>query len=504
MNRDMTKIVPVSLATAAVVIWQNSRLAVLWDVSYILENATRMAQGQMAYRDFPFPYAPLTFLAQAAIIRLFGRHYFLHIAYSAIAAAFATALTYAIVRRQGVRPAVAFILCAPLAPLGIYCILPHPFYDPDACLFVLIAILLYASSREGARRYTFGLLAVVPLFIKQNIGLPFLAAAILILIIERDRKALFAAATALILAIATISMTAGLQNYIRWTIEFAAQRRLPPLAQYVSMFNDSTLWWWLAAGIAGVLLSMKWRMTGLLIATIPWIWSAVRFFITDDPVEPEVNFLRFWALMIVLVWFRRPAALQVLIVAAILGAFLSQQAWGSTYGIWPLLIILIAITFNESIIAATIISAVLLLHAVPYVINNNRLVYAKVNEGATQRSSLAPLRGLTVRGPYLPDFEELVAWTDKNIPRDDAILCLPGEDLFYFSTGRSPRVPVLMFDRTINPYSARQIASWPVRWIIVKRNLQINGTPMEELPEVLRLTNPAPAIRLRSYDVYRR
>src|SRR5712691_4391213 len=61
------------LATAAVVVWQNSRLAVLWDLSYVLENSYRISLGDIPYRDFPFPHAPLTFLIQAAIIKLAGR-----------------------------------------------------------------------------------------------------------------------------------------------------------------------------------------------------------------------------------------------------------------------------------------------------------------------------------------------------------------------------------------------------------------------------------------------
>jgi hypothetical protein len=62
-------------ASAAVVIWQNTRLAVLWDASYVLENASRIAAGDVPYREFPIPYAPLTFLGQAAIIRILGRAY---------------------------------------------------------------------------------------------------------------------------------------------------------------------------------------------------------------------------------------------------------------------------------------------------------------------------------------------------------------------------------------------------------------------------------------------
>lgn len=42
-------------ATAAVILWQNAHVAVLWDLSYVLDTANRIALGQMPYRDFPWP-----------------------------------------------------------------------------------------------------------------------------------------------------------------------------------------------------------------------------------------------------------------------------------------------------------------------------------------------------------------------------------------------------------------------------------------------------------------
>src|SRR6266446_9420304 len=72
------------LATALVVVWQNSRLAVLWDLSYTLENSYRISLGDIPYRDFPFAHAPVTFLIQAAIIKLAGRVFWHHVAYCAI------------------------------------------------------------------------------------------------------------------------------------------------------------------------------------------------------------------------------------------------------------------------------------------------------------------------------------------------------------------------------------------------------------------------------------
>jgi hypothetical protein len=172
--------------TAAVVWLQNARLTVLYDVSGILENATRMAEGQVPYLDFPFPYAPLTFLAQAELIRLTGNIYWHHIAYACVVGGLATIVTWRILllifgedipRRR----LTAFVLSLPLVVLGIYCIFPHPFYDPDAA-FVLLLCIWSALSLEkrgwpSIPTFLLGLLMVVPLFIKQNIGLAFLASA---------------------------------------------------------------------------------------------------------------------------------------------------------------------------------------------------------------------------------------------------------------------------------------------------------------------------------------
>src|ERR1700719_1991378 len=84
------------LATAAVVVWQNSRFAVLWDLSYILENSHRISLGDMPYRDFVLPYAPLTFLVQAALIKITGRVFFHHVLYCAVTGGLATVLSWRI------------------------------------------------------------------------------------------------------------------------------------------------------------------------------------------------------------------------------------------------------------------------------------------------------------------------------------------------------------------------------------------------------------------------
>jgi hypothetical protein len=490
-------------ASAGVVLWQNSRLAILWDVSYLLENAARIAAGDVPYRDFPFPYAPLTFVIQATIIRLFGRAYWHHVVYAALACGSASALTYFIVRRIVARP-LAAILCAPLGILGIYCILPIPFYDPDCCLAMLIifAVLLAVDSDS----LIVGAFCVVPLLIKQNIGLTFLAAALVLFAFQRMWRAVAGVFIGLIASAATVAIIFGIGNYLRWTIQFAASRRLPPFSHLLSIYNDSDLWWWIAV----VVVALFFRHARWLIV-VPFLWSEYQFFFSDDPTEAEINFLRFWPLFLIVALWSAAACrrfwIGIVIIAAVHGAFLSQATWGSTYGIWPLLIILIAIVFrsiDQPRVSAVIVSVVLVHFGAWYVWNNKRLAYARWDEGMMHTSSLAPLRGMHVRGEWLPQFEELIAYAEAHIGRNDAVLCLPGEDLFYFTTGRRPGVPVLMFDQTVNPYSPAEIAALPVQWVIVKRRLQIRGEPYPDLNATLALMRPQLVARLANYDIYRR
>jgi len=118
---------------------------------------------------------------------------------------------------------------------------------------------------------------------------------------------------------------------------------------------------------------------------------------------------------------------------------------------------------------------------------------------------------MAVCGPYMPEFEELLRFSAQEIPLNDGIILLPGEDPFYFSTGRTPQFPVLLFDNATDPLStpATLVAEAErrhTRWLIVKRNLQIKEdvTPQREatlqaLQQIFR-----PYRTLVAYDVYRR
>ncbi len=186
-------------------LWQNAHVAMLFDLSYMLNTATRIALGQMPYRDFPLPHAPLTFLTQAAIIHFTGHVFFHNVIYVVLVGGLGTVLTWRIafgVLRERVTAAwlVALMLAAPLVFLGVYCVVPNPEYDCDCAFWILVAVWALQrveykshpgrkdsgaatmghprSSRRWLRGFVAGVLACLPVFFKQNMGVPFLAAVV--------------------------------------------------------------------------------------------------------------------------------------------------------------------------------------------------------------------------------------------------------------------------------------------------------------------------------------
>jgi hypothetical protein len=546
------------LATAAVIVWQNSRLAVIWDLSYILENSFRISLGDVPYRDFPFPYPPLTFLIQAALIRLTGRAFWHHVGYCVLTGGFAGVLTWRILLnslRTTAHPRLlAFLLSLPLIPLGIYCIFPHPFYDPDCTFTILLGLLLLQRLDRKPSWWlalVTGALLVVPLFIKQNTGLAFLVstsiALLILILLEAFRRkpvrhyllTLGGVGLGLVLALLLIKSTAGLANYWHWTIQFAASRRAPPLAEMIGVYRDKTLLLWLALILAGAFLLWLSRrgnralmiLSAFLIA-VPFLWPAIYLLREHDASERAERLLTLWPLLIIISFVAAVLAIKrrngislvlpLILIGVINGAFMSQQLWGSTYAIWPLFVILLATTIAAlsslakalSRIAIPVTAAIvasLLICSVFYLRSHERLDYANLDDGALTRSTLPQLRGLATRGDWLPNFEELVRYTEREIPRDQPILIIPGEDLFYYTTGRRPQFPVLMFDHTVNPYTPEEILKLArdrnIRWLIIKQDLQDEDEQVEQerdrLTEVLEQEFEQTE-SLKNYDIYKR
>lgn len=574
-------------ASAAVVVWQNARLAVLWDLSYILENAHRIALGQIPYRDFPFPYAPLTFLTQAGLIRLTGHVFWHTTVYCAVLNGMSTVLAWRIMvkalRDAGLTARwLGIALTLPLIPLGVYSVFPHPFYDPDCTVAILLAIYLLQRAAAPAVRnrrrsistlspLVAGAFVVLPLFVKQNTGLAFVAAALVCLllvnVLERERRrflrqcalTLLGAAVAFVFALWLINWTAGLTNYWHWTIQFAAARRTPARSEMLGIYNDIWLLLWLALIASGGVIFWLLRqrrnrllsLSSALLIAAPFLWPTIYLLRDNDPSERAERLVNTWPVLIIaslilaIVTIKRRRGIDIvlpfILFATIHGAFMSQQLWGSTYAIWPLFMILLATTLADltRIVSKTdllmssnggrvlpklnddsfwfqlplviLIVVSLSISGTYYLRSHERLDYANLDDGELKRSSLPQLKGMATRGDWIPTFEELIRYTNTNIPRDEGVMVLPGEDLFYFTTGRTPKFPVLMFDHTVNPYSPLEIRDLArardIRWLIVKQDIQDEDEEIEKLRDELTdvLEEEFEQVEsLENYEIYHR
>ena len=568
--RDWVAAAALFTSTAAVVLWQNAHVAVLFDLSYILNTAERIALGQVAYRDFPLAHAPLTFLVQATIIRLTGRVIFHHVLYTAIIGGLGTVVAWRIALdllrgRVAAAWTTALLVAAPLIFLGIYCIVPNPEYDCDCGFWLLVALWMLEQlicRKSLLFAFAAGAAACVPMFFKQNMGLPFLltaaGAVLLVLAVkalphrqsgnhEPGAKSLFAflsgVCAALLSAMAAIHFTCGLGNYFHWTIQYAGQRRLPGLGLMLDAYRDRTLVWTLpsivlALGLLRAGPKKLWaRMAAFVLLAAPFLYALSSLLMYDDADERGDSLLALWPLLLVLAAalavanlfaLRRQTSLRsflpLLLLAAIHGTFMSQQLWGSSYGIWPLLILLVAelLAFlaafcaDESVARwfvpalAALISVTMLVCGGFYTASEERLSYANLSDGPAVHSAFAALDGLAAPGPYLSDIDELLRYAAANIPYDDGIVLIPGEEPFYFATGRIPQFPVPFFDPTIDPYTPAEIAalarSHNIRWLIVKTNTQTKEDPTPQRDEIIDLLQRqfTQVARFRGYEVYRR
>ena len=586
--RDTIAATGLFLASAVVVLWQNAHLTVLWDASYTLETSTRIALGQMPYRDFPLAHAPLTFLIQAAIIRLTGRVFYHHVLYAAIVGALGTVLAWRIAlktlrgRLRGYWP-VSLLLAAPLTVLGIYSILPFPSYDCDCVFSILLVILLLQpifadcgksakSSQAKALFWPFlaGTALPLPLLFKQNIGVPLLAAALALILLswvarrmrhspvthaDAELGAVLGGAVAtLLVAGLLLHFTCGLGNYIQWTIHFAAERRLPGFRDMLGVYAEPSLIWWLpAVGAALVLPHSRlakalWaRLVSLGLLAAPFAWMLAGLFLSADAEDRASDLLALWPLLLVLsgaltlvsLWrdLRSKSGrgagtssfLPAILLVTINGTLLSQQLWGSTYAIWPLLALLIAemIAFIASVeqaggaagfsprtqfvapALAAVVSATFMICGGLYVASEERLSYANL-EGPVLHSSEPALRGMAVSGLFLPEFEELLRFAASEIPRSDGLILIPGEEPFYFASGRVPRFSVLLFDKATDPLSPAELVDQSrvrgIRWLIVKRDLQMKEDPTPQRKASLEALQRdfLPYRTLGGYDVFRR
>ncbi len=534
------------LGTAAFVLWRNSQVAVLVDISWIVNNATRIALGDIPYRDFPLAQTPGEFVVQALLIKLFGAQYEVQIFYASLCGGAATLLAYLIARRvlSGAVPSsdwLAAILALPLIPLGIYAILPNPFYDSDACLAVLggIALLFAARDKPTAFRFAIaGAVATVPLAFKQNIGGPFLVAVIAVLALEawaepaRRRELRWfslGVAAAIVVGIVLLQLFVGIDAYLRGTVGFAMSGRGIDLERIHEFADPGVLLTTalvVALAVGGPRLAERTRAILAVSAILLLVVSLVPT-VLGGPQLLFPPFLMAAAALCLVRATRDGPTLEGLLPLVLLGTTLgtleSQGLNGSTYGIVPLLALAIACVVRDlahvvprprrlAPYAGVIVAFVLTWSGTTFTTENIRLRFIDANApGPVARSTFPALAGLSARGRYVPDLDAILFWVRDHVPPGESLVFLPGEDPAYYALGRRPALPTVFFyfGDVATPYTPEQIVSIAddvgLRWVVVKDKLQETLAPPRASEVVSGLTRRATLVAtVGSYRVFRR
>lgn len=541
-------LVPVLLfaASAAFTFWRNTQVGVLVDIAYVLNTATRIAAGDVPYAHFPLAQAPLEFLAQALLIKAFGPHFFVQIAYATILGGLATALTFVTARRflAGVvaQPtALAAILTIPLVPLGIYAIIPHPFYDPDTCLVVLAATaaILGAIDRPTRARWLLaGGLIAVPVFIKQNIGGAFLVLAVGALVADGLarpsaraglRWCIAGFGIALGAELLVLQLVVGIDHYLAWAWTYAMTGRGVTLER-IGAFADPSIIWpgVLILGLVLVARALPPRarapvfFAALAIPLLARLSTTMTFIDVNTLFPPLVIAASVLALVrTVRDGMRLETLLPLVLAGTAIGALMSLGLNGSTFGIFPLLVLAIAALVRDlgrfverparlAPITGAVLALFLAVSGTAYTLTNARLLFIDANApGPIVRSEFPSLAGLSAPGPYIGDLDAILSWTRDNVPPDDAMVFLPGEDPAFFALGRRPRLPSVYFYDVATPYSPTEMARFAdevgLRWVFVKDRLQLVEEPPLQRRLVAALTETATLVaRIGPYRVYRR
>ena len=531
-------------AGAAFTAWRNSEVGVLVDIAYPLNTATRIALGEVPYAQFPLVLAPLHFLVQAGLIKLFGPHFAVQIAYASILSGLSAWLTYRltlrILRGTSRSALVAAFLGIAAIPVGIYSIYPHPFYDPDTCFLVLLGLTAIFASFDRptkSRWIAAGALLTLPIWTKQTIGGAFLVSALGVLslnaVVQPSARAWLrwctaGIAVAFALEVATLQFTVGIDHYVGWTWSFALSGR-GVSADRIAPFVDPRVLWPATLILVPAALSKRltpgWRTAAFAVALcFPAIAAAVlpaAALATPElfpPLLVSATVLAVAASAALGPSFER--LLPFVLTGTALGALMSQGL-PSSYGIFPLLIMAIASLVRDlgqavplpvrlAPMTGIVLALLILVSGSFYTLTNDRLRFIDVNAPGPVHSSTFPsLVGLSARGPYIADLDEILVWTHDHVQPDEPMVYLPGEDPVFFALQRRPALPSVYFYDVANPYTPAELARIAdevgLRWVFVKDRLQITEEPPLEPALIASLTRGADLVaRVGAYRIYRR
>jgi len=530
-NKNRYPIIVLILASIStlLVFYQAGRVASLIDYSYQIENAYRISIGDFPFRDFELVVAPGTYLITALLMKLGGDSFNLDglVIYAGIAQFLMIMLTYYIVQKIYCFDNVVSSSLVLLMVFSGYVVYPFPAYNGDVALFILLALsyLVWMLSLAQKSVYLFfiaGILIALPTFFKQNVGPIFLVTTMSVLFLTSlwDRSVLsfkqflivfWGALLLFVIFIVVIQSQGVLDQAMFQLFEHPGKVRKPiTMAIFVisSYLSHSAM--------AGYVVFV---MPVLILSIIPMDKDTRDDLLALSPILLGVmvyvasNYLLgipFYGSQVLSVWhvatvlsiifvgigiyqFRKQgnislfkALFPLVPILTAHGAFLSQGISGSSLHMEALLVLMSAsvlagllnvspaIKWGNLIISTTLVLSVFF---ATYAYNNVRMSFVDLKgelNGSHTHFKLGNM--IATNGPWLPQMEELLTFTEANIPKNEKVAFFPGEDPFFFLSGRISYQRCTQFNATGCSQTPENILSEllknKIKWVIVKRSFQ--------------------------------
>lgn len=539
MIRYKDKIISIFITIVACVggiltVWKSTQVTTLLvDYSYQIEAAYRITQGDIPYRDFFLVLTPGTYLLLAGFMLLFGGYsHVLIVIICMLVTTSSILLTYTIIKPYTTNNIYLFGIL--LLPVTVQTIYPFPIYDYFVTLFVLIhlAYTTYNKKMPETPRMLLisGILASIPVFFKQNSGglylIGWFIVQTLLLLRYRTTKQLYVFSYALlgmlilpILFLFYLLATDSFHSFFYQTVTFPSQIKNTQVAinividQYTSVLrmlqehNLYLLGLFLLTILSTTILKThnnpkfihKLKITSSFTLLILTIVPTIQLFLPSISEQAynytivtfSLTIFVLSSLYFALSYYKKgflsaPLSLTVLpIIFCCFGAYLSQHAVESTYSLWPFFVILLSVSFHflttiwKNISFTSIYIYVVFLLVVTILFAHSRGHYYKVFQpSSTALNAITyPLYGLTADDKQIQNMQNMFFYVEEQIPRQDTVLFLPGEDPFYAVTKRKNPTNMNQFHIATYPLfgDTQIVEKWNkknITWIIVKTELQ--------------------------------
>lgn len=519
------------IMSAGITWYQSLQMTHLVDYAYQVEIAYRMFLGQMPYRDFILVLTPGLYMIMAGVMTLLGgyTHYGV-LLQSMLTQALVVIISFLVFYRLLKHTFLAFLFSIPLLFAG-HAIYPFPVYDVLAVLGMMLFFLLLLENnihRLAIGAFFLGLFVTLPLYVKQNIGLVFLSLGFVVsfFLIGIHQKHiqfkqilifLIGVCFSIGIFILWLLMQHSLLDFFFQVFTFPNKARDPAATLMILLKDYKSVWVFLSDYIISFILFMVGSIIGYLLLqkkyqktspTIIHIYEViilsmsalvltyiVYFFIQYDAIDGKLALTFFWGVTFAVclcvgvivsfvnIWKKHALPnriyIPIMVILICHAGFLSQSVAGSHYGMWPLLLLLMVWTVSivYSFVPRRIVIGIsfiwiasITMYLCWYSITNQFVGYVDM-AGAVYRSQIFRMQGLSAPGPWIPAFETLLTEVE-NIPQEDTIAFLPGDDVFFAATGRIPTLRCSQWNvGTCDIFGfdlAQEIRNKDIHWIIVK------------------------------------